>query len=54
MHLLNILNQLGANKEECEKIKLFFMDKVVSHSAVVHEFCKLREIKNKVSINNNP
>jgi len=53
MHLLNILNQLGASKEECEKIKLFFSDKVVSHSAVVNEFCKLRGIKNNVSIKNN-
>jgi hydroxymethylglutaryl-CoA reductase len=50
MHLLNILNQLGATNEECEKIKTYFSSKVVSHSAVVDQFNKLRNIKNKISI----
>ena len=51
MHLLNILNQLGANEEECNKIKLFFRDRVVSHRAVVDQFCKLRGIKNQITVN---
>jgi hydroxymethylglutaryl-CoA reductase len=50
MHLLNILNQLGATNEECEKIKTYFSSKVVSHSAVVDQFNKLRNIKNKIII----
>ena len=51
MHLLNILNQLGATEEEREKIKFHFRDKVVSHRDVVDEFCKLRGIKNKSKVN---
>ena len=51
MHLLNILNQLGATEDECKKIKLFFSDRVVSHSAVVDQFCKLRGIKNQITVN---
>ena len=53
MHLLNILNQLGANKEECEKIKFYFSDKVVSHSAVVEQFHKIRGIKNTIDVKKN-
>lgn len=34
MHLLNILNQLGANKEQIERAKKYFNDKTVSFSAV--------------------
>lgn len=34
MHLLNILNQLGAKKEQIEVAKRYFEDKVVSFSAV--------------------
>jgi len=34
MHLLNILNQLGANKEQIESAKKYFNDKTVSFSAV--------------------
>jgi len=49
MHLLNILNQLGANKEEIEKIKNHFKDRVVEHSSVVNYFNELRKIsKDKV------
>ena len=46
MHLLNILNQLGANKNEVEKTKEYFKDKVVEHSAVVNYFKELRNISN--------
>lgn len=34
LHLLNILNQLGANSKQIEEAKIFFSDKVVSFSAV--------------------
>ncbi|RPG79228.1 MAG: hydroxymethylglutaryl-CoA reductase, degradative [Crocinitomicaceae bacterium TMED135] len=51
MHLLNILNQLGANKEEIEKIKEYFKDKVVEHSAVVNFFNKIRGINKEKFIN---
>ena len=51
MHLLNILNQLGANKEEIEKIKEHFKDKVVEHSAVVNFFNGLRNINKANFIN---
>jgi len=44
MHLLNILNQLGATKIEIEKIKDHFKDKVVEHSAVVNLFHELRKV----------
>lgn len=44
MHLLNILNQLEATEEEKEKIVFYFKDKIVSHSAAVEIFCKLRGI----------
>lgn len=53
MHLLNILNQLGANKEESETIKAYFNDKVVSHSAVVEEFKKLKHSQKKANISSN-
>ena len=46
MHLLNILNQLGANKNEVEKTKEYFKDKVVEHSSVVNYFKELRNISN--------
>ena len=51
MHLLNILNQLGANKEEIEKIKEYFKDKVVEHSAAVNFFNKIRGINKEKFIN---
>ena len=51
MHLLNILNQLGATEEEREKIKFHFSDKVVSHKGVVDEFCRLRGVKNISEVN---
>ena len=50
MHLLNILNQLGANKNEIEQIKDFFKDKVVEYSAVVHLFNKIRGVKKQKTI----
>ena len=43
MHLQNILNQLGANKVEKEKIATYFEEKTVSHSAVVMKFEELRK-----------
>ena len=51
MHLLNILNQLGATEEEREKIKFHFRDKVVSHRDVVDQFCNLRGFMNKSKVN---
>ncbi len=42
MHLMNILNQLGATSEEKNKILEYFKDKTVSHSAVVEKFNELR------------
>ncbi len=40
MHLLNILNQLGANKEQIENAKAHFSDNTVSYSSV-REFLKI-------------
>ncbi len=34
MHLMNILNHLGATPEETEKANIFFAEKVISYSAV--------------------
>ena len=45
MHLLNILNQVGATKDEVKQIKEYFKDKVVEHSSVINEFNKLRKTK---------
>lgn len=45
MHLLNILNQLGATVEEKATIKRQFEEQVVSHQAVVQAFCDLRGIE---------
>lgn len=44
MHLLNILNQLEATEEEKTEIVEYFKDKVVSFSAAVEIFCKIRGI----------
>ncbi|CAM1347261.1 MULTISPECIES: hydroxymethylglutaryl-CoA reductase, degradative [Tenacibaculum] len=43
MHLMNILNQLGATAEEKNTIAKKFENVTVSHSAVVEAFNKLRE-----------
>ncbi|TWP30687.1 hydroxymethylglutaryl-CoA reductase, degradative [Apibacter muscae] len=42
MHLLNILNQLGATNSEKELLSNLFKDQIVSHHRVVKEFNKLR------------
>ncbi len=42
MHLLNILNQLGATEIEKNKIVDYFKNHTVTHSSVVAEFNKLR------------
>ncbi|SFU27742.1 3-hydroxy-3-methylglutaryl-coenzyme A reductase [Pustulibacterium marinum] len=42
MHLLNILNQLGATEEEKKYFVNYFKDKTATHSNVVAEFEKLR------------
>ncbi len=47
MHLLNILNQLGATEEERLEVKSHFESRVVSHQAVVEHFCKIRGINQK-------
>jgi len=43
MHLMNILNQLQANREEKELMVAYFKDKTVSHSAVVEKFNELKK-----------
>lgn len=45
MHLLNILNQLEATEEEKKAIVNHFKDHVVSYSAAVEVFCKMRGIE---------
>ena len=45
MHLLNILNQLGATEDEKSYFTIFFKDKTVTHHAVVEEFKRLRKLK---------
>ncbi len=42
MHLLNILNQLGATEQEKNHFVQYFKDKTVSHHEVIAEFEKLR------------
>ncbi len=42
MHLMNILNQLGANEKQKESIAKQFENKTVSHSAVVEAFNQLK------------
>lgn len=49
MHLLNILNQLEATEEEKSQIVEYFKDKIVSHSAAVEIFTKLRGEKTRAS-----
>lgn len=44
MHLLNILNQLEATEEEKKEIVEYFKDKVVSFSAAVEIFSKVRGV----------
>lgn len=43
MHLMNILNQLGATDEEKKILKHNFKEDTVSHSAIVKAFEKLRK-----------
>ena len=43
MHLLNILNQLGATEEEKLHFVTYFKDKTVSHHEVINEFNRMRE-----------
>jgi hydroxymethylglutaryl-CoA reductase len=50
MHLLNILNQLGATEEEKKTIQDYFANKVVTHKDVVNHFCAMRGIENKVNV----
>lgn len=45
MHLMNILNQLGANDADKKEIVSYFDGKTVSHSAVVEKYTKLRNSK---------
>ena len=45
MHLMNILNQLGANDEEKTVIANYFEGKTVTHSAVVDKFEEIRNTK---------
>lgn len=43
MHLMNILNQLGATSEEKQELKQYFKKNTVTHSAVVEAFEKLKK-----------
>lgn len=43
MHLLNILNQLGATEEEKNHFINFFKDKTLSHHIILKEWKKLRD-----------
>ena len=45
MHLMNILNQLGANDQEKIVIANYFEGKTVTHSAVVDKFKEIRNTK---------
>ena len=45
MHLMNILNQLGANDQEKTVIANYFEGKTVTHSAVVDKFEEIRNTK---------
>lgn len=42
MHLMNILNQLGASASEKEEIAAYFEGKTVSHAAVVEKYNSLK------------
>jgi hydroxymethylglutaryl-CoA reductase len=53
MHLLNILNQLEATDAEKEEIVAHFKDKVVSHSAAVEAFMRVRGLAAGASDKNN-
>lgn len=44
MHLLNILNQLGASEQEKEAVKKHFEDKVPHHADVVNHFLSMRGV----------
>jgi len=44
MHLLNVLNQLGATDEEKASLVRHFTDKVPSHQNIVDAFCDVRGI----------
>jgi hydroxymethylglutaryl-CoA reductase len=45
MHLMNILNQLGANDADKKEIADYFEGKTVSHSAVVDKYNELKKKK---------
>jgi hydroxymethylglutaryl-CoA reductase len=42
MHLLNILNQMGATDDEKEKLLNYFKEHPITHSAVIKAFDKIR------------
>lgn len=44
MHLLNILNQMGATESEKQHFVHHFKDKTVSHHEVINEFNKMRNL----------
>lgn len=53
MHLLNILNQLGATEEEKSQATEYFKDKVVAHKDVVNYFCEMRGIESPEQVRKN-
>ena len=46
MHLLNVLNNLGATDQEKDFFKIYFKDKVPRHSDIVNKFNEMRATKN--------
>ena len=48
MHLMNILNQLGANASEKETIASYFQNKTVTHSAVVEKYNSIKRLNNSI------
>ena len=45
MHLLNVLNNLGATDKEKDFFKIYFKDKVPRHSDIVNKFNEIRAAK---------
>ena len=47
MHLLNVLNNLGATEDEKDFFKIYFKDKVPHHNDIVRKFNEIRGIQSK-------
>ncbi len=53
MHLLNVLNQLGATDEDKAQMKARFNDKVPHYNEIVKAFCELRGVSRVEELKNN-